>query len=117
MEKLKQDLLELIDPSVNEKLSTTKGLAHLGYDDEKDVVLIEILVEQKIEATENLRKEIIKLVKGKHKHKGIKLEINERKIHESIANSGIPCIGIISGKGGVGGGEIQILICRGDKSK
>lgn len=110
MENLKKDLLELIDPSVNEKLSVTKGLAHLGYDDEKDVVLIEILVEQKIDSTENLRKEIIKLVKGKYKYKGIKLEINERKIHESIANSGIPCIGIISGKGGVGKSSVAANI-------
>lgn len=110
MENLKKDLLELIDPSVNEKLSKTKGLAHLGYDDEKDIVYIEVLVEQKIEATESLRKEIIKLVKSKHNHKGIKLEINERKIHDSIANSGIPCIGIISGKGGVGKSSVSANI-------
>ena len=110
MNNLKNDLLNLIDPSVNETLSKTNGLAHLGLDDEKDIVLIEVLVEKKIEETENLRKEIIKLVKGKYNHKGIKLEINERKIHESIANSGIPCIGIISGKGGVGKSSVAANI-------
>lgn len=110
MQQLKNDLLKLIDPSVNKPLSDTNGLSHLGYDDEKDIVYIEILVEEEIEATENLKREIINLVKIKHKHNGIKLNISVRKIHESIAKSGIPCIGIISGKGGVGKSSVAANI-------
>lgn len=110
MEQLKNDLLQLIDPSVNKPLFETNGLSHLGYDDEKDIVYIEILVEEETEATEELKKQVISLVKIKHNHKGIKLEINVRKIHESIAKSGIPCIGIISGKGGVGKSSVAANI-------
>lgn len=110
MENLKNDLLKLIDPSVNLTLQETKGLSHLGYDDENDVVVIEILLEKNIEETEKLRKEIIKIVKINHKHKGIKLNITEKKVHYSIANSGITCIGIISGKGGVGKSSVAANI-------
>ena len=102
MDKLKQDLLQLIDPSVMMTLEKTGGLSHLGLDEESDVVLIEVLVDKKIPATDQLRSEIIKLVKIKYGHKGIKLTINEKKVRTSIANTNIPVIGIISGKGGVG---------------
>ena len=102
MEALKKDLLALIDPSMNMTLEKTGGLSHIGLDEENDVVLIEVLVDKQIPATEDLRKEIIKLVKLKYGHKGIKLTINEKKVRTSIANTNIPVIGIISGKGGVG---------------
>ena len=58
MENLKKDLLKLIDPSVNLTLQETKGLSHLGYDDENDVVVIEILVEKNIEEQEKIAKQI-----------------------------------------------------------
>ena len=102
MENLKQDLLQLIDPSLMVTLEKSGGLSHLGYDEENDVVVMEILVDKSIPETEKLRKEIIKLVKIKYGHKGIKLTINEKKVRTSIANTNIPVIGIISGKGGVG---------------
>ncbi len=110
MEKLRQDLLNLIDPSVNMTLKETNGLTHLGYDDEKDIVVIEVLVEKNIDKTEELRKEIIKLVKIKHQYKGIKLELTEKRVRNSIVNSGITCIGIISGKGGVGKSSVAANI-------
>ena len=110
MENLKNDILKLIDTSVNISLDKTNGLSHIGYDEEKDIVVIEVLVEKNIEETEILRKEIIKLVKIKYNHKGIKLTINEKKVHYSIANSGITCIGIITGKGGVGKSSVAANI-------
>ena len=86
MNNLKADLLKLIDPSVNLTLEETKGLTYINIDDEKDIVILEVLVEKNVEETENLRKEIIKLVKIKHQHKGIKLSLTEKRVHYSIVN-------------------------------
>ena len=110
MNNLKEDLLKLIDPSVNLSLKETKGLTYLNFDDEKDIIILEVLVEKEIPETENLKKEIIKTVKIKHNHKGIKLSLSEKRVHYSIVNSGIPCIGIISGKGGVGKSSVAANI-------
>ena len=110
IEELKQELLQLADPSVSMTLEKTEGLTHFGYDEENDVVVIEVLVEKEIPQTEQLKRDIIKLVKVKYGHKGIKLSIEEKKVRTCIANSGIPVIGIISGKGGVGKSSVAANI-------
>lgn len=110
MEELKKEILELVDPSVTMTLEKTGGLTHFGYDEENDVVVIEVLVEKEVPQTENLKKDIIKLVKVKYGHKGIKLSVSEKKVHDCIANSGIPVIGVISGKGGVGKSSVAANI-------
>jgi len=110
MEELRKDLLKLIDASTNKTLEETNGLSFLGYDDENDIVKMEILVDEKNEETEKLRKEIIKIVKIKYKHKGIKLDINEKKVVNSIFSSNVTVIGVISGKGGVGKSSISANI-------
>lgn len=99
---LKNEILDLIDPSNNKTLRESNGLTFLGYDEENDIIKMEIVVDEKNEETENLRKEIIKLVKIKYQHRGIKIDINEKKMVNSIFNSNVTIIGIISGKGGVG---------------
>lgn len=110
MEELKNDILDLIEPTTNKTIREAKALSFFDIDTENDIVKMELLVEEKNKAVENLRKEIVKLVKIKYKHRGIKIDISERKVHDSIFNSNVKVIGIISGKGGVGKSSIAANI-------
>ena len=110
MEELKNEILALIDPSTNKTLKEANALSFFDIDQENDIVKMEILVEEKNEAVENLRKEIVKLVKIKYQHRGVKIEISERKMHDSIFNTNVKVIGIISGKGGVGKSSVAANI-------
>ena len=111
MEKLKEDILKLIDPANNQTLKDNNALSFIGLDEENDIVKLEILVDKKIPETENLKKDIIKLVKIKYQHRGIKLDISEKKVFNSIfSNPNVKVIGIISGKGGVGKSSVAVNI-------
>ncbi len=110
MEELKNEILNLIDPTTNKTLRDANALSFFDIDEENDIVKMEILVEEKNDAVESLRKEIVKLVKIKYQHRGVKIDINERKVHDSIFNTNVKVIGIISGKGGVGKSSIAANI-------
>lgn len=101
--KIKKELKKIIDPSLHKPLDDTEGIKHIGYDEENDIVtLIVAMGEKNPETEKELKLAITKLIKIDLGHKGIKLQIEEHRQFNSIVNSSVRFIGIISGKGGVG---------------
>lgn len=101
--KIKTEIGKIIDPSLKKPLSETNGIKHVGYDEEHDIVTLVIAMgEKKPETEKDLKLAITKLIKLDLGHAGIKLQIEEHRQYESIVNSSVRFIGIISGKGGVG---------------
>ena len=111
MEDLKLQLEQLNDPSVGKTLKETYGIKHIGYDDEKDVVIL-IIAMGKIGGDEEkaLRRAIAKVVKIDNGYTGIRLQMEESKIFNSITKKNVKFIGIISGKGGVGKSNVAANI-------
>lgn len=111
IKELKEKLGQLIDPSTNETLASTNSLKHIGYDEEKDMIVL-IITMGKIGSDEEnqLRRAIAKLVKIDCGFKGLKLEIEETKVFGSIIKRKCQFIGIISGKGGVGKSSVAANI-------
>lgn len=111
MEELKLQLEQLNDPSVGKTLKETYGIKHIGYDDEKDVVIL-IVAMGKLGGDEEkaLRRAIAKVVKIDNGFTGIRLQIEESKIFNSITKKNVKFIGIISGKGGVGKSSVAANI-------
>ena len=103
IDKIRTALEQIIDPSLKQTLKATGGIKHIGYDDEKDIVVLIIAMGKKGgDYEKTLRKEIAKLIKIDLQHKGLKLEIEEHRVVNSITHSKTIFIAIASGKGGVG---------------
>ncbi len=101
--KIKNALEKIIDPSLHKTLKETEGIKHVGYDPENDLVTIIVAMGEKNPETEkSLKLAINKLIKIDLGHAGIKLQLEEHRQYNSIVNSSVRFIGIISGKGGVG---------------
>ncbi len=101
--RIRTEIEKIIDPSLKKPLKETEGIKHIGYDAESDVVTLIVGVGEKTpELEKDLKLTITKLVKLDLGHKGIKLQIEEHRQYNSIVNSSVRFIGIISGKGGVG---------------
>lgn len=111
MEELKLQLEQLTDPSVGKTLKETYGIKHIGYDDDRDLVIL-IVAMAKIGGDEEkaLRRAIAKVVKIDNGFTGIRLQIDEAKILNSITKKNVKFIGIISGKGGVGKSNVAANI-------
>lgn len=111
MEELKLQLEQLTDPSVGKTLKETYGIKHIGYDDDRDLVIL-IVAMGKIGGDEEkaLRRAIAKVVKIDNGFTGIRLQIDEAKILNSITKKNVKFIGIISGKGGVGKSNVAANI-------
>ncbi len=103
LDELRSLLENLIDPSLGKTLRETDGIKHLGYDDKKDVIVLIVAMGKLGDIEEkSLRRRIARLVKIDCGYTGLKLQMEEIKVLNSIARSKIKFIGIISGKGGVG---------------
>lgn len=103
MKRLREHLDNIIDPSLKQTLKQTNGIKHLGYDSEKDTITLVVAMGKAGGENEKLlRQAIARLVKIDFKHRGLKLELEEHKIINSITHSKTVFIGIASGKGGVG---------------
>ena len=103
LDELRSLLENLIDPSLGKILKETDGIKHLGYDDKKDVIVLIVAMGKLGDIEEkSLRRRIARLVKIDCGYTGLKLQMEEIKVLNSIARSKIKFIGIISGKGGVG---------------
>ena len=103
LDELRNLLENLIDPSLGKTLKETDGIKHLGYDDKKDVIVLIVAMGKLGDIEEkSLRRRIARLVKIDCGYTGLKLQMEEIKVLNSIARSKIKFIGIISGKGGVG---------------
>lgn len=108
LEELRPLLENLIDPSLDKTLKETNGIKHLGYDDKKDVIVLIVAMGKLGDIEEkSLRRRIARLVKIDCGYTGLKLQMEEIKVLNSIARSKIKFIGIISGKGGVGKSSVS----------
>lgn len=108
LNELKEKLNQMVDPTVNKPFAETKGIKHVGIDEEanKAILLISLQGFAPDDIVRQLRISIIKYLKTELKFAGVKLEIEvgeeEKKVEENKENSKIRYIAIASGKGGVG---------------
>ena len=111
MDELKQLLEQIIDPTVGKTLKESYGIKHIGYDDEKDVVTLIISMGKLGDDNEKIiRRQIARVVKIDCGFTGLRLQLEESKIYNSITKKDIKFIGIISGKGGVGKSNVAANI-------
>jgi ATP-binding protein involved in chromosome partitioning len=97
---IKLKLKDIIDPSANKTLNETKGIKHVGIDEENNTVVLIIKVQEKTpEITKTLTREIAKVVKIDLGFKGLKIEFEQEK---ATVTKGPKTLFIASGKGGVG---------------
>ncbi len=111
LDNLKQSINELLDPTIGKTLGETKGLKHIGYDEDKDIVTLIVSI-GKLGGDEEkmIQRSIARIVKIDYGYKGIRIQLEESKIFNSITRKNIEFIGIISGKGGVGKSNVAANI-------
>lgn len=101
--EIKEKLEVLVDPATDKTLQETAAIKHVGIDPDKNLVILIIAIaktggdEEKI-----LRRQIAKICKIDLGFNGVKIQFEEKRKIESIANRNIRFIIISSGKGGVG---------------
>lgn len=101
--EIKEKLEVLIDPATNKTLAETAAIKHVGIEPDKNLVILIIAIakaggeEEKI-----LRREIAKICKIDLGFNGVKIQFEEKRKIESIANRNVKFVIISSGKGGVG---------------
>ena len=111
IEELKLRLEQIVDPNVGLTLKETKSIKHIGYDEEKDVVTLIVSIAKLGGDNETMiRRAIARVVKLDCNYKGLRLQIEESKVYNSITKKNAKFIGIISGKGGVGKSSIAANI-------
>jgi ATP-binding protein involved in chromosome partitioning len=91
----------LVDPSSGKTLEETHAIKHIGYDEEKDTIVLLIELSTKaLEFTAVLNRQIAKIVKLDLGYKGVLINYEQARI-EGLAKQ-LRILGIASGKGGVG---------------
>lgn len=101
--EIKEKLEVLVDPATNKTLAETAAIKHVGVEPDKNLVILIIAIakaggeEEKI-----LRREIAKICKIDLGFNGVKIQFEEKRKIESIANRNVKFVIISSGKGGVG---------------
>ena len=98
LNKLKLDLENLIDPSLNETFKEAGSILSFSLDGE--VIDLKIQLKNKRRDEENIKLEVARLVKITHEFKGLRIDILSSKYKGSKKEP--IYLGIISGKGGVG---------------
>lgn len=108
---LKEKINSLIDPSNGQTVRENNALKHIGYDDQKDVVTL-IVTMNKLGGEDEVafRRKIASIVKIDENHRGLKLQLEENRVFDSITKMPITFIGVISGKGGVGKSSVAANI-------
>lgn len=100
---LEQAIGALIDPEAGKTLAQENALEHLGIDPEKDLVVLLLSIKKTGGTTEHtLRRDIARIVKIEAGFAGLKIEFEEKRKLDSIANRAVHFILVASGKGGVG---------------
>lgn len=101
--EIKEKIGGVVDPVINKTLLESNAIKHIGIDPDKNVVVL-ILHITKCGGPEEkkIRRELAKIIKLDLGFTGIKMQIDERRIVESIVNKDVKFIIIASGKGGVG---------------
>lgn len=111
MDELKIKLGEILDPTIGMTLGEAEGVKHLGYDDEKDTVTAIISIGKLGgEDEKTVRRNVARVIKIDCGFSGLRLQMEESKVYNSITRKNVKFIGIISGKGGVGKSSIAANI-------
>lgn len=109
--ELRKLLDSIIDPSNNKSLKENNAIKHLAYNDETDLVTLIVTIEkQEPDFEKLLRRKIAECVKLIAGFKGMRLELEEKRVIQSITKKSAIFIGIISGKGGVGKSNVAANI-------
>lgn len=101
--EIREKIGVVIDPTINKTLAESNAIKHIGVDPDKNVVVL-ILHITKCGGPEEkqIRRELAKIVKLDLGFTGIKMQIDEKRVVESIVNKNVKFIIVASGKGGVG---------------
>lgn len=111
LDDLKAKLEDLVDDTVGATLKETGGLKHLGYDDEKDVITVIVSIGKLNKDSDTaMKRKLARVVKLDFGFSGIKIQLEESKIYNSITQKKAVFIGVISGKGGVGKSSVACNI-------
>lgn len=111
VEDIKERIKHIVDPSFNQTLEQTKGIKHVGIDQDKDLVIL-IIVLGKCGGLEEkaVKRSLAKIIKLDLGFTGIKITFEEKRIIESIVKTDVKFILIESGKGGVGKSTVSANI-------
>jgi ATP-binding protein involved in chromosome partitioning len=102
-EQLREQIGQLLDPSVEKPLSETNGIKHVDIDYQKNTVTLIIgLEDDKPEYKQYLTRKLAKLIKLDLGFNGLKTEFQLNKKDNTILAREVKYIGVASGKGGVG---------------
>ncbi len=103
IEDIRNRIKDVIDPFTGKSLDETKGIKHIGIDEEKDLVILIIVIARCGGKEEkDIRLKLATIIKREMGFTGVKFTFEEKRIIESIVNKGVKFILIQSGKGGVG---------------
>ena len=103
IEDIKNQIKDVVDPFTGKTLEESKGIKHIGINEEKDLVILIIVLARCGGAEEKeVRLRLATIIKREMGFTGVKFTFEEKRIIESIVNKGVKFILIESGKGGVG---------------
>lgn len=108
---IREAIKNIVDPTVNKTLEETKGIKHIGIDEEQDLVIL-IIVLSKCGGLEEkaIKRKLASIIKLDLGFTGVKFTFEEKRIIESIVNSNVKFILVESGKGGVGKSTVSANI-------
>lgn len=108
---IRESIKGIIDPAIGKTLEETKGIKHIGIDEESDLVILIIVLTKCGGAEEKaVKRELAKIVKLDLGFTGIKITFEEKRIIESIVKRDVKFILVESGKGGVGKSTVSANI-------
>ena len=108
---IREKIKNIIDPIAGKTLEDTKGIKHIGIDNDKNlVILIIVLMKCGGEEEKLVKRELARIIKLDMGFTGIKITFEEKRIIESIVKSNVKFILIESGKGGVGKSTVSANI-------
>ena len=108
---IRERLEQIVDESRGKTLKETNGIKHIGIDEQKNCVIV-IVSMYKLggQYETNLRRALARAVKLELGFTGIKIQLEEQRKLDSIVNTKVKFIMVISGKGGVGKSTVAVNI-------
>lgn len=95
---LQNEIALIIDPTLNKTLQEVSGLKRF-FIDESGIVEVDIYLKDINKDQSSVKLQVIKLVKIKYQHRGIKVNFFQSTYQDTSVKA-IQYIGVISGKGG-----------------